>query len=260
VGSRPVPVGQTGAVPESADRFRRARADPTLAVLEGFHTVKHALRFGADILAAITPDPATVLALAADLAPDITPALTDLLCRVDVDEFIRSAPSPPPTPLLALAGRPAADPAAILSAGGPRPVVFLDRPNHLGNLGAVVRVAAAAGAAGVLTSGERDPWHPTALRGSAGLHFALPVARVARLDPAGRPLVAVDPTGAPLWEVALPPRAILAFGGERHGLDQGLLAAARLRVGIPMRPGVSSLNLATAVAVVLYAPGRRPGA
>ena len=51
----------------------------------------------------------------------------------------------------------------------------------------------------------------------------------------------------------LPDDAVLAFGSERHGLGAALLARADARVGIPMRPGVSSLNLATAVAVVLYA-------
>ena len=49
-----------------------------------------------------------------------------------------------------------------------------------------------------------------------------------------------------------PERAILAFGGERAGLSSELMAAAERRVSIPMAAGVSSLNLATAVAVVLY--------
>ena len=55
------------------------------------------------------------------------------------------------------------------------PSLLLEAPRHLGNLGACVRVAAAAAPASpVLTTGEQDPWHPDALRGSAGLHFALP--------------------------------------------------------------------------------------
>ena len=149
---------------------------------------------------------------------------------------------------------------AELLAAGRGPVVLLEDPRHLGNVGAAVRVAAAAGADGVLTTGARDPWDPMALRGSAGLHYALPVARVGVLDPAGRPLVALDPGGAPLEPGGLPERALLAFGTERHGLSAGLLARAALRVAIPMRPGVSSLNLATAVAVALYTGGlARPG-
>ena len=114
-------------------------------------------------------------------------------------------------------------------------------------------VAAAADAAGVVTTGGQDPWHPVALRGSAGLHFALPVARTEAVDAGGRPLVAVDPGGSPLRLEELPPRAMLAFGSERHGLSRGLLARADARVRIPMRSGVSSLNLATAVAAILFA-------
>ncbi|MFB6240546.1 MAG: TrmH family RNA methyltransferase [Gemmatimonadota bacterium] len=53
-------------------------------------------------------------------------------------------------------------------------------------------------------------------------------------------------------------RAVLAFGTERHGLSPDLLDRAERRVRIPMREGVSSLNLAVSVAVALYA--RRPGA
>jgi len=60
-----------------------------------------------------------------------------------------------------------------------------------------------------------------------------------------------------LWQAALPSRALLAFGGERCGLGPALLAAATLRIAIPMEPGVSSLNLATAVAVVLFEARRR---
>jgi TrmH family RNA methyltransferase len=138
-------------------------------------------------------------------------------------------------------------------------VVLLEDPRHLGNLGACVRVTAAAGAAGVLVLGGLDPWHPDALRGAAGLHFALPVRRVRRVDPAGRPPVALDPAGEPLRPGLVPPRAVLAFGTERDGLSDALLARADARVALPMRPGVSSLNLATAVAAALYAIGASPG-
>ena len=54
---------------------------------------------------------------------------------------------------------------------------------------------------------------------------------------------------------ALPPGATLAFGTERDGLSDEVIARATAHVSIPMRAGVSSLNLATAVAVVLYTLG-----
>ena len=67
--------------------------------------------------------------------------------------------------------------------------------------------------------------------------------------------MAVDPEGEPLRQGTVSEGAILAFGTERDGLSQELLNAAHTRIAIPMEPGVSSLNLATAVAVavVLYA-------
>ena len=105
---------------------------------------------------------------------------------------------------------------------------------------------------GVLTTGDNDPWHPDALRGAAGLHFALPVAAIEAIPQGDRPLIAVDPGGEDLRPGAIPPRAILAFGTERHGLSSSLLERADARVGIPMREGVSSLNLATSVAAVLF--------
>jgi TrmH family RNA methyltransferase len=100
--------------------------------------------------------------------------------------------------------------------------------------------------------GGLDPWRPTAVRGGAGLQFALPTLRLRHLPPHDRPLVAVTAGGGPLRPGALPPRALLAFGSERRGLAPELRQAAVLTVGIPMREGVSSLNLATAVAVALY--------
>jgi TrmH family RNA methyltransferase len=94
-----------------------------------------------------------------------------------------------------------------------------------------------------------DPWHPVAIRGAAGLQFALPVAQITELPRTDRPLIAIDPDGE---ERPAPRHAILAFGSERHGLSMELRNAADARIRIPMRPGVSSLNLATAVAAVLY--------
>lgn len=207
--------------------------------LTGFHALKHALRFGAVIERAAAPDPAAVLALAERLAPDLVARLEQL---IETDTGLPEVE--------ALARRPAVRLEAILAAPGR--LVLLERPTHLGNLGAAIRVAAAAGVAGVLTTGPADPWHEQALRGGAGLQFALPVVRLEALPAVDRPILALDPAGEPLAPGSLPPDAILAFGSERSGLTPGLRARAARVLAIPMRPGVSSLNLATAVAVVLY--------
>lgn len=210
------------------------------------------MRFCARIEAACTPDREALTRLARDLAPDVCDRLRDTVQEVLPATFARLAAVPPATGVLAIATRPQVDPAAVLSSLETAPIVLLENPSHPGNLGAVVRVAAAAGAAAVLTTGGRDPWQPAALRGSAGLHFALPVARLDQLPNTDRPLLAIDPEGEPLTAELAMHRAILAFGSERRGLGPALLARAKRRVAIPMRQGVSSLNLACAVAVVLY--------
>ena len=195
--------------------------------LEGFHALKHAIRFGAELVE-VRGDRAEAEQLAAALAPDL------ILPEME-----------PAQELVALARRPAYELEATLARPGP--IIFLEHPRHLGNLGAAIRVAAAAGAAGVLTTG--DPWHPHAVRGAAGLQFALPVLRVPALPDSDRPLIAVDPDGE---ETTAPQDAILAFGSERHGLTEETKRRAQARLRIPMREGVSSLNLATAVAATLY--------
>jgi TrmH family RNA methyltransferase len=237
-------------------RFGRARRDPALAVLEGFHPLKHALRFDADVLEVITRDAAELERLAGELAPDVSERMLALARETGPAVFDQLAPLPPSTGVIALAERPLVDPDAVLCDQRQAPVVVLDDPRDLGNLGACVRVAAAAGATGLLSTGSHDPWHPDALRGAAGLHYALAVARLADLDALAqldRPLLAIDPQGEALHPSELPPRAALAFGSERRGLSRELLARADARVSLPMRPGVSSLNLATSVAALLFA-------
>lgn len=234
-------------------RYRGARRDPHLAVVEGFHALKHALRFDAEVVEALAADPAQLRELAAELAPDLGDALARRTEAVAPELLAELAPQAPRTGVVAIARRPALDLAAVLAAPRPAPLVLLEDPRTMGNMGACVRVAAAADAAGVLTTGPNDPWHPDALRGAAGLHFALPVAALGELPPSDRPLVAIDPGGEDLHPGELPPRAILAFGTERYGLSDALLERADARLGIPMRAGVSSLNLATAVAAVLFA-------
>jgi TrmH family RNA methyltransferase len=237
-------------------RFGRARRDPALAVLEGFHPLKHALRFGASVVEVVCRDVGALDELAAQLAPDQAARMHELARGVPGEVFEQLAPLPPTTGVISLAERPAVDAAAVIGSERPGPVVLLEDPRDLGNMGACVRVAAAADAAGVLTTGSHDPWAPDALRGAAGLHYALPVARLEQFDllaTAPRPLLALDTGGEPLVPRELPASAVLAFGTERYGLSDELLARADARVSIPMREGVSSLNLATSVAAVLFA-------
>jgi RNA methyltransferase, TrmH family len=238
---------------ERAVRFRTARRDPELTVVEGFHALKHALRFGAELVEAVAVDPAALEAMAADLAPDLAGQIADRVEAVDEETLADLVPLVPHTGVAAIARRPRVDLGAALATPDPAPAVLLEQPHNTGNIGACIRVAAAAGAAALIATGENDPWHPDAVRGAAGLQFALPVAKVETLPPSDRPLLAIDPDGEELSPERLPDRAILAFGTERHGLSSEVFERADARISIPMREGVSSLNLATSVAIVLFA-------
>jgi TrmH family RNA methyltransferase len=237
---------------ELIHRFRRARRERDLVVVEGFHALKHALRFGAELLEAVALDPDSLEVLAADLAPDLAGTLAARVEPIDAETLARIVPLVPRTGVVAIARRPRLDLAATLADPRPAPVVLLEDPRNMGNIGACVRVAAAADAAAMLTTGEHDPWYADAVRGAAGLHFALPVGAIEALPDSDRPLLAIDPEGEDLAPGRLPPRAVLAFGTERHGLTSELLERADARIAIPMRTGVSSLNLATSVAVTLF--------
>lgn len=240
---------------EVVRQWREVAAAGDLVLLDGFHALKHALRFGADVRIAVADDPGAVSALAAGLAPDVGAEVARLVRRAPLRELM---PRVHPTGVAALAGRPGrADGRARLDRT-PRtaPVVVLDNPRNLGNVGAVVRLAAGFGATGVITRGDLDPWHPNVVRSGAGLHYATVVERLdADLDldelPAG-PLYALDPEGADIRSLTLPDDALLAFGSERHGISPELRARADHLVSLPMRPQVSSYNLATSVAMTLF--------
>jgi len=238
---------------ERAVRFRTARRDPELTVVEGFHALKHALRFGAEVVEAVAVDPDSLERLAADLAPDLAGRLAGRVETIEREELADLVPLVPSTGVAAIARRPRIDLAATLADPAPSPVVLLEQPRNMGNIGACIRVSAAAGAAAVVTTGENDPWYPDAVRGAAGLHFALPVTKVESLPESDRPLLAIDPEGEELAPQQVPARAVLAFGTERHGLSGEVFERADARISIPMREGVSSLNLATSVAIVLFA-------
>ncbi|MFF7903266.1 MULTISPECIES: TrmH family RNA methyltransferase [unclassified Streptomyces] len=223
-------------------------------LLDGFHALKHALRFGAEVPVAVTADRSAALALAAELAPDVRDTLDGLLSEVPRETYASLVPRPHPTAVAALAVRPSREANLRTLAHAPRsaPVVVLDQPRNLGNAGAVIRLAAGFGATGVVTTGTLDPWHPTVVRGGAGLHFATAVERLDVDELPRGPLFALDPEGEDIRGVKLPDDAVLAFGSERSGLSAALRSRTDHLLALPMRPQVSSYNLATSVAMTLY--------
>jgi tRNA G18 (ribose-2'-O)-methylase SpoU len=227
---------------------------PHAVLLDGFHALKHALRFGADVSLVLTSDKAAVMTLSQALADDITPLVDTLAVEIPEDRLRELVPRVHPTRIVALATRPGIE--ANLDALGrlPRraPIIVLDNPRNLGNTGAVVRLAAGFDATGVVTTGDADPWHPHAVRASAGLHFATAVERVAAADLPPGPLYVLDPEGRDIRSVTVPDDALLAFGSERHGVSAALRSRATELLAIPMRPQVSSFNLATSVGMALF--------
>lgn len=252
-----------GGVNGLVARFQGARRDRALAVLEGFHAVKHGARFGADVELLVARDRDRALRLAESLAPDVRPVF-EKVETVPAEVFRKLAPHPPGTGVLAIARRRAWSLEDALVPSGDGLAVLVEHSSDLGNVGAVIRNAAGLGARGVVLVGEHDPWHPDAVRGAAGLQYAVPVIGVPRLadlslSERGAPVVGLDPEGTPLRPGTIPPGAILAFGAERQGLSAELRALVQMNVALPMRPGVSSLNLASTVGIVLYASTLQAG-
>lgn len=233
------------------EMFQKARKDENLAVLEGVHALKHALRFDAHIVRAVSGDTAGVFKLLDAVAPDVRGKFKKVLEEIPEEIYQQLAPHSPRTGVIAISERPLVD-AENINNGGAR-VVFLDNPRDSENVGAVVRVAAAAKAGGVVITGDLDPWSPACIRGSAGLHFALPVMRT-KHEPFdfGSPVVVFDPDGSENELDKLPSEGVFVFGSERYGVSKSIKEGADILVRIPMQKKVSSLNLATSVAVALY--------
>lgn len=155
-----------------------------------------------------------------------------------------------PQNVIGLFERPRADAASIL-ARRDSVIVALDSVQDPGNVGTIVRLAAAFDAAGVLLlPGSADPFGPKAVRSSAGAILTVPVAPVstATLLAAGVPLFAADASGSPTD----PPssNAVLVFGNEGTGISEDLLARAT-PIAIPMSPRMESLNVAASAAILL---------
>jgi RNA methyltransferase, TrmH family len=135
--------------------------------------------------------------------------------------------------------------------------VVLDRLQDAGNVGAILRSAAALGVKQVVAlKGTAALWSPKVLRAGMGAHFALRLVEAAgapALDELGLPLLGTSShTSLELHRCRLPSPATWVFGHEGQGMDPGLAVRCEVVVRIPQPGGEESLNVAAAAAICLY--------
>jgi len=141
----------------------------------------------------------------------------------------------------------------------PALIVVADGWRDPGNLGALIRTAAAAGVdLLLLTRGTVDPTNPKAIRAAMGAHYRLALRTldwdsIAAAYPAHHVYLA-DAAGDALY-TAIDWRdpSIIVVGGEAHGFGVAATSVPHTRVRIPMAPGAESLNAAIAAGVLIFA-------
>ncbi len=230
----------------------RAARDAGATLAEGLHLAQAAIASGIPVAAAVVrrgERHADVDGLLGRLAPDVqhyemAPGLYERLAPVEHGAGIILVL---PLPSTELPQQAATD------------MVYLDGVQDPGNVGAIIRTAAAAGIGHVL-AGPRTAalWAPKVLRAAMGAHFRIGLHE--RVMPewlsaalAGTWIAAVAHDAPSLWQQALPGGAIgWVLGGEGGGASAEALSACARRVCVPTSGAVESLNVAAAAAVCLF--------
>lgn len=139
-------------------------------------------------------------------------------------------------------------------------VVALDAIQDAGNVGGIIRCAAAFGADSVLVGpGSADPTHPRVTRAATGAWFRVRVSRsmdlpadVNELREQGAAVWAADQRGAPLQEQAPPAKIVWIFGNEGKGVSAELEPLIDARIAVRITEGVDSLNVNVAAGIILH--------
>lgn len=166
--------------------------------------------------------------------------------------FQELAPVASPTGILALVKTPTIAPPEV-----PNFVLMLEDIQDPGNLGSMLRTAAAADVDAVyLSEGCTDAWSPKALRGGQGAQFVLPIVERADLvalasNFAGQ-VLATTLRGDSIYKMDLTGPTAIAIGNEGNGLTEALQKAASQQVTIPIADGIESLNAAAATSICLF--------
>lgn len=188
-------------------------------------------------------------------ADALQPATATVMERIIYGERAGSAVAiahPPETSLESLSGRLADHPSPL--------ILVLDHAEKPGNIGAIVRTAATAGAQGLLLiDPECELFNPNAIRASLGTIFTLPIGVAslsqlpAWLDERGLGLVraCVDGTHS-MWQADLTGPLAIALGSEAWGLGENWQRPEWPAIQIPMVTGADSLNLSVSAAILCY--------
>ena len=228
----------------------RERRKAGHSLLDGSHLVAAYLQHGG------APDEIVVSASGCRSAE-----ITGLVARAGVDPLVLSdglfralSPVTNPTGIIAVVQtpRPLAVPAR------PGPCVMLEDIQDPGNLGSILRSAAAAGVEEVYLSGHSvHAWSPRVLRAGQGAHFALRIYEAADLAALmrtypGTVLATAQEGKLPVYSADLSGTVALVFGNEGAGVSESLVRLAHQTICIPMPGSAESLNVAAAAAVCLF--------
>ena len=238
-------------------RRRRDRDAAGVTLVDGVEETALALHAGARVREAYWC-PELDDGRAAGLLDDLAGAGVPLV-RLSRPAFQKIAYREGPDGMLAVVAAPGA-PLAGFDPPAPEFLLLAEHVEKPGNLGAILRTADAAGVDGVIAADPVTDWgNPNVVRGSKGAVFSVPVVSagaeetLAWLRDRGVSLVAATPdTDVLHTDADLTGPVAIAVGAEKEGLSPAMLAAADIRVRIPMVGHVDSLNVATSAAILLY--------
>ncbi|QBS37701.1 RNA methyltransferase [Thermaerobacter sp. FW80] len=250
------------------DRRHRRRLGATL--VEGRRFVEEALAAGRTVRQAVYTEAFAASPAGAALLRALAAAGTEL---AEVPDRLLEAVATTETPQGIVAEVAVDEPAPVGRAWWGRVetahlplVLLLDGVQDPGNLGTLLRAAEGLGAAGaVLVPGTVDPYHPRAVRASAGACLRLPLARAdaaaeaaASARAAGLQVWLAEAEGSTAcWDVDWRQPVLLVVGNEGSGVSPEVASHATGRVAIPLAGGIGSLNVAMAGTILLYEAARQ---
>jgi len=236
---------------------RKAREKHSLFVAEGVRSIEELIRSGLKVRGAlVAPQLAT-----APRGQALREALDQSgveVSEVTEKDFRSAAQTDSPQGVLAIGEVPSRS-FGTLEVGSMCRLLVLDGVQDPGNVGTILRTAAALGATGtVALPGTVDLWNPKVIRSSMGAQFghqafhAEPKDLFAFLEREEIVLWGTAAHGKTLDRTSVPPRLAIAVGNEGAGLSAELLHKAQQTVSVPIAGKVESLNVAVATGIILY--------